>query len=377
MSGRKDFLSQPAPENYVAGLGRGATGFTTRSDLGPAREGPSEEQMKELLAKRAAQLGQAAPSAYGAQNKKEEDDDDDRYQDAEDEAGLLGRGVFDRDDDEADRIYQDVDERMAKRRKTRRSVRPYPRFPFFHREPLCSSFSFLRGQIADLNSFAIYREAREIKEREEYERNNPKIQQQFADLKRNLSSISDEEWASIPEVGDLTGKRRRTKQNERQRFYAVPDSVLAGARDSATFETSVQDGGQTNGSSDQADGTVTNFADLGAARNKVLNVRLDQAAQSGGSDSVTGTSTSIDPKGYLTSLSKSEIKAGAMPVGDVKRAGSCWNPSLGPTQGILPAGSLLRVWKSLLERQLLRGTSSPEAASYAPKVKMFGLSLFG
>jgi hypothetical protein len=56
MSGRKDFLSQPAPENYVAGLGRGATGFTTRSDLGPAREGPSEEQIKEALAKRAQQL---------------------------------------------------------------------------------------------------------------------------------------------------------------------------------------------------------------------------------------------------------------------------------------------------------------------------------
>ena len=45
MSGRKDFLNQPAPENYVAGLGRGATGFTTRSDLGPAREGPSEDQV--------------------------------------------------------------------------------------------------------------------------------------------------------------------------------------------------------------------------------------------------------------------------------------------------------------------------------------------
>lgn len=57
MSGRKDFLSQQAPENYVAGLGRGATGFTTRSDLGPAREGPSEDQIKEALAKRAAQLG--------------------------------------------------------------------------------------------------------------------------------------------------------------------------------------------------------------------------------------------------------------------------------------------------------------------------------
>ena len=37
------FLSQPAPASYVAGLGRGASGFTTRSDIGPAREGPSEE----------------------------------------------------------------------------------------------------------------------------------------------------------------------------------------------------------------------------------------------------------------------------------------------------------------------------------------------
>ena len=74
MAPRHDFLSQEAPQNYVAGLGRGATGFTTRSDLGPAREGPSEDQIKEALAKRAAQLGTSASSAYGATGKKEEED---------------------------------------------------------------------------------------------------------------------------------------------------------------------------------------------------------------------------------------------------------------------------------------------------------------
>ena len=78
MSGRKDFLSQQAPENYVAGLGRGATGFTTRSDLGPAREGPSEEQIKEALAKRAQQLGTAPPTAYGAGKKKPDEEEDER-----------------------------------------------------------------------------------------------------------------------------------------------------------------------------------------------------------------------------------------------------------------------------------------------------------
>ena len=35
---QKPFLGQKAPSGYVAGLGRGATGFTTRSDIGPARD---------------------------------------------------------------------------------------------------------------------------------------------------------------------------------------------------------------------------------------------------------------------------------------------------------------------------------------------------
>ena len=121
MSGRKDFLYQVAPENYVAGLGRGATGFTTRSDLGPARDGPSEEQIKDALAKRAAQLGTAPPTVYGADRKGVEDDDDDeRYKDPENEIGLFASGAYDRDDDEADRIYQEVDEKMDRRRKARR-----------------------------------------------------------------------------------------------------------------------------------------------------------------------------------------------------------------------------------------------------------------
>jgi pre-mRNA-processing factor 6 len=37
---KPDFNSLKAPSNYVPGLGRGATGFTTRSDIGPARAGP-------------------------------------------------------------------------------------------------------------------------------------------------------------------------------------------------------------------------------------------------------------------------------------------------------------------------------------------------
>ena len=34
-----DFNAIPIPAGYVPGMGRGASGFTTRSDIGPARAG--------------------------------------------------------------------------------------------------------------------------------------------------------------------------------------------------------------------------------------------------------------------------------------------------------------------------------------------------
>lgn len=134
MYGRKDFLSQPAPENYVAGLGRGATGFTTRSDLGPAREGPTPEQIQEALAKRAQQLGAPTPTAYSTNREKggkgkeqeaeKEEEEEERFQDPDNEVGLFAYGAYDREDDEADLIYQEVDEKMDKRRRARRLVSP-------------------------------------------------------------------------------------------------------------------------------------------------------------------------------------------------------------------------------------------------------------
>ena len=316
MSFRRDFLSQPAPENYVAGLGRGATGFTTRSDLGPAREGPSEDQMKELLAKRAQQLGAAPPTAYGAPEKKTEEEDDDRYQDPENEVGLFANGAYDRDDDEADRIYQEVDEKMERRRRARRLVTP----PSFQLS--LEAITFIVSCIGtDYRHCTLAsREAREKAEQEEYDRNNPSVRAQFADLKRGLEKVTQDEWENLPEAGDITGKNKRQKQNRmaERRFYAVPDSVIAGARDSSQMDTTVQDGNEMNSAGDNADGIMTNFADIGAARDKVLKVRLDQAAQGSGEASA-GTSTNIDPKGYLTSLSKTELKAGEVEVGDIRR----------------------------------------------------------
>ncbi|KAG7123742.1 Pre-mRNA-splicing factor prp1 like protein [Verticillium longisporum] len=216
--------------------------FTTRSDLGPAREGPSEDQIKEAVAKRAAQLG------IGADGKKGDDKDDDKGGD---------------DDRFKDPDNEEVDEKMGKRRQKQR-------------------------------------EARELAEKEEYERNNPKISQQFADLKRALGTVTDEEWASLPE-----------------RQYAVPDSVLAAARDASELGTTVSDEGVAP-SPDGADGTMTNFAKIGAARDKVLKSRLEQASL-GGTDTTAGSATSIDPKGYITSLDKSMMNGTQAQVADINR----------------------------------------------------------
>ena len=44
-----------APEGYVAGFGRGAAGFTTRSDIGPAKQGPVTGSLGALKVSSAAE----------------------------------------------------------------------------------------------------------------------------------------------------------------------------------------------------------------------------------------------------------------------------------------------------------------------------------
>lgn len=308
---RRDFLGQPAPDNYVAGLGRGATGFTTRSDLGPAREGPTEDQIKAEVAKRKAQLG-------GAEGNDDDGGNDDaaRYQDPDNEVGLFAGGIYEKDDEEADRIWKEVDDKIAKRRQKQRSV-PLPPPPL-PTAPPCLSLSPLDGQRCRHMCQPILRnrEAREKADQDEYERKNPKIQQQFAGLKRALESVTDEEWANLPDPKDLTGRTKRARQARMERFYAVPDSVLAAARDTGQFGTTVADDGTSTADGGNKDGTVTDFAKIGAARDKVLRARLEQESQSGGIVTA-GSATSVDPKGYLTSLASTQ--GAEQSIGDIEQ----------------------------------------------------------
>ncbi|KAI0723579.1 hypothetical protein C8Q76DRAFT_723324, partial [Earliella scabrosa] len=159
----------------------------------------------------------------------------------------------------------------------------------------------------------ILREARENEELAKHRAERPKIQQQFADLNRGLAVVTDEEWESIPKVGNLTRKKRKRDESS----FVVSDSVIVGDRARTEYKTSLDSCQQaTGGFETPADnGILTNFAEMSQARDKILSLKLDQASGT----ATSGLQTSIDPKGYLTSLDSVVLKTDAE-IGDIKRA---------------------------------------------------------
>ena len=280
MPAKQDFLNQGGPENYVAGLGRGATGFVTRSDLGPTKDGPSEDQIKDALAKRAAQIGQSVPTAYGVSESKA-DVDDERFGDLDNDVGLFAGGIYGPEDEEADRIWAEIDEKMARRR----------------RNPV--------------------KEAARLEREEELKRKNPSISDQFADLRRGLESMTEEQWENLPDVPDFTSKIKRARKERMatRKFYSVPDTVLSGAKDYSAMETSigVKDNPDEDDSAAQ-NGKHVDFNAIGAARSRALGAVMDQLEE------MTGTNKSRTSE-LLQQLEAAERELpGQQSLGDIERA---------------------------------------------------------
>jgi pre-mRNA-processing factor 6 len=300
-----------APKGYVPGLGRGAAGFVTRSDVGPAsRPAPSSDaaagdasapsldavggsgsRASELRAAKLAMqkmqkaqqhvatpFGQA-PQGYvaGAGRGASVGKADDGPTGGEGMEGSLFSGAdqnFDDDDDEADRIYDAIDERMnSKRRK--------------HNDDGASAAT------------------------------GSAIGDQFRELKQKLADVTEDQWAAIPDVGDYSLRHKQKRREDV--FTPLTDSLLesrskvnsdatAGGKNAMAGTTQVLDGTAT-----YTAGYRTNLSGLAEARSTVMTMSLDKM-----SDSVSGQ-TVIDPKGYLTSLSNTKI-ASAAEVGDVNKA---------------------------------------------------------
>lgn len=279
---RKHFIGMPAPLGYVAGVGRGATGFTTRSDIGPAREATD-----------------VSDDRHAPPVKKKKDSDDEEEEDLNDsnfdEFTGYGGSLFnkhdpyEKDDEEADQIYQAIDDRMDEKRKQ-------------------------------------YREDRFKREIEKYRQERPKIQQQFSDLKRDLDAVSPEEWQNIPEVGDARNRKKRLA-GLREKYTPISDRILSnslGGDMSSSIDPSSGIASMMPGMATVIPGTATNIGMLtptgdldlrkiGQARNTLMDLKLKQS-----SDSVSGQ-TVVDPKGYLTDL-QSMIPSHGGDINDVKKA---------------------------------------------------------
>eukprot|EP00871_Galdieria_phlegrea_P002713 jgi/Galph1/3442/GphlegSOOS_G2112.1 len=280
-----------APQDYVPGRGRGATGFVTNPeyslranntlgnvpvpDAGAKFGSPPPgyvagrgrglgDTRRETLAKQAA----ATRSYFSLQQENEDEplEDDGRPLD-DDEEGLFANTVYDEDDREADEIYNAVEKRMESRRQRQR-------------------------------------EERINEELKRYRSENPSLEQQFADLKQSLSKISESEWAAIPEIGDY-----RVKKQKLEKFTPIPDSVIESARRENAYDPSI--GIMSTGPSGQ--GSSTDLASIGEGRGAVLGLKLDRV-----SDSVSGQ-TVVDPKGYLTELAGMQITSESE-IGDIKKA---------------------------------------------------------
>jgi len=278
------------PPGYVPGIGRGAAGFSTRSDVGPAAQvGVAASSADDDAAGGGGDVGVGSRSAEAraaklAASQRQREGGGGQFDDS--------KAVGDDEDDEADRIWAAIDERVKNKRKRR------------------------GGEGGDVATASDNPRAR--------------IGAPFRDLKAKLADVSEAEWATIPDVGDYSLKYKQ--QRRQDVFTPLTDSLLdqraqlnadatAGTADAralaGTTAAAAAAGGddETSAKTTGFRSVVTNMSGLGAARGTVLGMSLDKM-----SDSVAGQ-TNVDPKGYLTSLAGSGTTiSSATNVADVHKA---------------------------------------------------------
>lgn len=212
-STRKDFGT--SPPGYIGGSGRGAVGFTTRSDIGPAQD----------------DYGRAPqPSAQPVVNTETNADTNESLYDGDYDkfagysTSLFANASADRDDLSAERVYAAIDQRMDSRRRS-------------HRLKLAAK---LQGFTADA-----------------YET--------FSADKRRLAQLSLSDWEAIPEAGRQAKRARAPRRPDT--LTPAPDLLVH-----AAHELSVQnlDRGGTITPLPAGTATPVNLTQLGSARGKVI-----------------------------------------------------------------------------------------------------------
>ena len=278
-----------APKGYVAGRGRGASGFQTRSDLGqaetPSPWGAAPKGYVAGAGRGASKMGAGdnASTSNGPRGQQAEEDEPQQHLP---QAAAAVEGQYDDDDHEADLIWAAVDERLQNRRKKRKT----------------------NGVEGPAHS-----DDPRVRER-------AKIQHSFRDVKEELASVSEEAWMNLPDaMGDhsLKHKRLMEKRNN-QNFLPLSDSLLE-ARTSAGRSGGVDSTAKLALNATVNESGGVNMSGIGAARGTVLGLSLDKMSKSANE---SGLATSVNASGYLTSMSTIDPTNGALPnnLGDIHKA---------------------------------------------------------
>lgn len=186
---RKSFLDQEPPPGYIAGIGRGATGFVTQADLGSSKQLP----------------------IVSIPNKVNSTEDLEIFKDAENDNNVI-ISTNDKEDLEADKIYDGIEKYLEKKRGKKRKN------------------DIDKKKDLEINGVVI--------KTEDAAKSIMSIADQFEDAKNDLASITTEQWKQLPESGDFTrrNKRLRNEIQEQQRFYRNSDMIALSLKDSGAIE---------------------------------------------------------------------------------------------------------------------------------------------
>lgn len=186
---RKAFLDQEPPPGYIAGIGRGATGFVTQADFGTSKKLP-------LV-------------TFESQG---EADGNGRYADAvEPYQPILS--MVEKEDLEADKIYDDIEKYLNQRRHKKRKMG----HPDDDKNGTDPGGTHVEAEVSKSIS---------------------EIAEQFEDAKKELATVTAEQWQNLPEAGDFTkrNKRLREEMQNQQRFYRNSDMIALSLKDSGATD---------------------------------------------------------------------------------------------------------------------------------------------
>ena len=266
---RLSFLDQEPPPGYIAGIGRGATGFVTQADLGSSRKLPIVS-FERKSAEDDENDGQE-PGQYGNEAGQFEDAEFDLKP-----SGLTG----DKEDIEADGIYDEVERYLEKKRRKK------------HKNEISTS-DLGTGVVAKIEST---------------DKSIQGIAGQFEDVKQGLASVSKEEWEALPESGDFTrrNKRLRNELQEQQRFYRNSDMIALSLKDSGATDLALDEANEEieNGNGEaEANGDNkivnddVNLLELSRTKDRLLEYRIKMGNQA--------ASREVNKSEYLEKLNPS------------------------------------------------------------------------